>query len=245
MNLTKQKTVKKISRGLASRYPLFYVRGWEEERIERLLAAVASSFYNEKGHLVVWTATKGFDRGDEARDATLADPVAALRHIANAPRPAMYLMKDLPALFDQNPALIRAIRDLYYRLINKRIFVFLSYPELILPEVLKKEIFLVEMDLPSEEEILDRLQAPGDDADVTPEQLHRMAGAMRGLSLNEVVHLQARLFRSGKLDTANALQEIQEEKSQLLSKESCLRFYPPQRSLEDVGGLDWQILSRR
>jgi SpoVK/Ycf46/Vps4 family AAA+-type ATPase len=32
--------------------------------------------------------------------------------------------------------------------------------------------------------------------------------------------------------------EIQDEKAQILRKESCLRFYPPQASLDDVGGLD-------
>jgi hypothetical protein len=71
----------------------------------------------------------------------------------------MYLMKDLPIWFDNNPALVRAVRDLYYRLRQRNIHVFLSYPELILPEILKKEIFLIEMDLPSEEEIVEVLQA--------------------------------------------------------------------------------------
>jgi SpoVK/Ycf46/Vps4 family AAA+-type ATPase len=61
---------------------------------------------------------------------------------------------------------------------------------------------------------------------------------MRGLSLNEVGHLQARLFRGGPVDPVQSLVEVQEEKSQLLRKESCLRFYPPQRSLDGIGGLD-------
>jgi len=61
---------------------------------------------------------------------------------------------------------------------------------------------------------------------------------MRGLSLDEVGHLSARLFRGEALDDKALLIEVQEEKGQILCKESSLEFYPPQRSLEEIGGLD-------
>jgi SpoVK/Ycf46/Vps4 family AAA+-type ATPase len=245
MAVLNRKTVQKISRGLRSRYPLFYVLGWEEERIERLLRSVAKSYYNGAGELVVWSANDGFlpIDGDAAGTALaagegLTDPIAALRAIAESERPAMYLMKDLPIWFEANPGLVRAVRDLYYRLKQRSIHVFLSYPQLILPEILKKELFLIEMDLPSEEEIVDMLAAAPNLGDTPREYLYRFAAAMRGLSLNEVAHLQARLFRGEPAELDATLAEIQEEKSQLLRKESCLRFYPPQRGLDDIGGLE-------
>jgi ATP-dependent 26S proteasome regulatory subunit len=244
-----RKTVQKISRGLRSRYPLFYVLGWEEERIERLLRSVAKSYYNNAGELVLWSANDGFLAGEGAPAGTalaagtdagadLRDPIMALRAIADSERPAMYLMKDLPVWFEANPALVRAVRDLYYRLKHKSIHVFFSYPQLILPEILKKELFLIEMDLPSEEEIVDALVAGPGAADTPRDHLYRFAAAMRGLSLNEVGHLQARIFRGDAVEVDATLAEIQEEKSQLLRKESCLRFYPPQRNLDDIGGLE-------
>ena len=249
MAVLNRKTVQKISRGLRSRYPLFYVLGWEEERIERLLRSVAKSYYNGQGELVVWSANDGFlpIDGDPAGTALAAgsgagldlrDPIAALRAIAESERPAMYMMKDLPVWFEANPALVRAVRDLYYRLKQRSIHVFFSHPQLILPEILKKELFLIEMDLPSEEEIVDTMAAAPNAADTPRDYLYRFAAAMRGLSLNEVGHLQARIFRGDAVDLNATLAEIQEEKSQLLRKESCLRFYPPQRSLEDIGGLE-------
>ncbi len=240
MTALNRKTVQKISRGLRSRYPLFYVLGWEEERIERLLRSVAKSYYNGGGELIVWTATNGFSAagGGGLSGSHLTDPIAALRAIGEAGRPAMYLMKDLPVWFDNNPELVRAVRDLYYRLKHKSTHVFLSYPQLILPEILKKELFLIEMDLPSEEEIVDALAAAPKVGDTPRDHLYRYAAAMRGLSLNEVGHLQARIFRGEGLDLDATLAEIQEEKSQLLRKESCLKFYPPQRSLDDIGGLE-------
>ncbi|WP_374116356.1 AAA family ATPase, partial [Thiolapillus sp.] len=64
-----------------------------------------------------------------------------------------------------------------------------------------------------------------------------MAGS-EGLSLNEVAHLQRRLYGMPDLRLRTAMTEIQEEKAQILAKESVLRFYPPQRSLKDIGGLE-------
>jgi len=230
-------TVQKISRGLRSRYPLFYMLGWDEDQIEQLLRSVAKSFYGEDGHLVVWTAGIGFDPADGA-DAPISDPRAAVQHIAASDRPAMYLLKDLPTWLENDPGLVRGLRDLYYRLRWRNIYVFLSCPLLILPEILKKEVFLVEQDLPSEEEILEVLEAAKPASGPSREQLHRISAAMRGLSLNEVGHLSARLFRGEELETDAALAEVQEEKAQILRKESCLQFYAPQRSLDEVGGLD-------
>lgn len=232
-----RKMAQKISLGLVSRYPLIYILGWEEERIERLLSLVAASYYGEEGHLLTWSSARGFAKDGETVEA-ITDPTAALNHIADATERAIYLMKDLPAWFEGNPALVRAAREVYYRLKNKGIHVFLTHPELILPESLKKEISLVEMELPSEEEILDVLKPREGLSGVSRDQLYRIAGAMKGLTLNEVDHLQNRLFRGKSMDPAKILIEISEEKAQLLRKESCLRFFPAQHALDAVGGLD-------
>jgi AAA+ superfamily predicted ATPase len=239
--------MEKISRGLDSNYPLIYVQGWEEERIERLVTHMASAHFGEEGHLVIWSPAQGFKK-DGATVEAVTDPTEALIRIAGNPQPAFYLMKDLPAWFDGNPGMVRAAREVYYRLRNKGIHVFFTHPELLLPEALKKEIFLVEMDLPSEQEILDYLEPKGNLTGVAREQLYRIAGAMKGLSLNEVDHLQARLFQGQEIDPSQTLLEITEEKAQLLKKESCLRFFPSQHALDSVGGLDnlkdWVIKRR-
>ena len=249
MAIFNQQIVQKITRGLRSRYPLFYILGWEEERIERLLSVIAASAFPEPVPLISWTSSQGFSDSAKPR---VVDPVDALQHILQSGAGAMYLMKDLPAEFEHNPALVRAVRDLYYQLKNKGVFVFFTYPLLLLPDVLKKEVFLVEMPLPTEEEILDKLNlqmaTTDESAAINAELLHRMAVAMKGLSLDEVGHLQARMLKRPDLDMETAMAEIQDEKSQILRKESCLRFYAHQGSLDDVGGLDnlkeW-VLKRR
>ncbi len=224
-----RKTLERITRGLRSNYPLFYLLGWEEARMESLLKAVADSISH--GNLVSWSVGEGFSDDGGARD----DPMAALERVVQDDGANLYLLKDLPLWFDR-PELVRRLRDLYHRLRRGGPRLFVSHPELRLPGMLKKELFLVELALPSAEDILGRLKenAPGWDDDL----LGRLAVAMKGLSLDEVDHLQQRLLTVKELEPVRALREVQEEKAQLLAKESCLRFYPPQRSLDDIGGLD-------
>ncbi|WP_456403660.1 AAA family ATPase [Thiolapillus sp.] len=235
MSTGNRKTLKKLTRGLRSQYPLYYFLGWEEDRMENLLSILKDNLFKEKGKLVTWSVTDGFS--DE--DAVAVEPLQALSRIRQEEGEALYLLKDLPLWFEREPALVRGLRDLYYHLRGKPVYLFISHPVLKIPEALKKELFLVEMALPSEDDILEQLQRHDSATQaLQDDMLYQLAVAMKGLSLNEIGHLQRRLYNMPGLQLDAALAEIQEEKSQILAKESVLRFYPPQRSLDDIGGLD-------
>jgi hypothetical protein len=239
MAAEQNRTVSRILRGLRSRYPVFYLVGWDESRIESLLRSIARSYFGADDRLRVWSAATGFGtHEDPAHPAR--DPMAAIARVAAAPPepPLMYLFKDLPPWFEENPALVRGVRDLYYQLKNSRSVLFMSCPLLRMPEILKKEIFLVDVDLPSEDEILNLLQADPATAEQPAEELFQLAARMRGLSMNEVGHLAARLFQGTPLTGTEMLAEVQEEKAQMLRKESCLQFYPSTLSLDQIGGLE-------
>jgi AAA+ superfamily predicted ATPase len=239
MAAEQNRTVSRILRGLRSRYPVFYLVGWDESRIESLLRSIARSYFGADDRLRVWSAATGFGtHEDPAHPAR--DPMAAIARVAAAPPepPLMYLFKDLPPWFEENPALVRGVRDLYYQLKNGRSVLFMSCPLLRMPEILKKEVFLVDVDLPSEDEILNLLQADPATAEQPAEELFQLAARMRGLSMNEVGHLAARLFQGTPLTGTEMLAEVQEEKAQMLRKESCLQFYPSTLSLDQIGGLE-------
>ena len=105
-----RQTVQKISRGLKSRYPLFYVIGWDEDRIERLLRSVARSYFGADDRVRVWSTSTGFGPDDDP-GAPTTDPGTAVARIAAADLepPLMYVLKDLPTWFENNPALVRGL----------------------------------------------------------------------------------------------------------------------------------------
>lgn len=233
--------VKRIRKGLASRYPLFYILCREEERLERILNQISSAYYKDDRPLAVWTSAGGFyPQGSQLGEKR--DPVEALRHIIASGEERLYLMKDLPAHFENNPVVIRALRDLYYGLTDRNIRVFLSHPVLKLPEDLRSETFLVEFGMPLETEILDYLKTVAAKNNLgeslSDDWFFKCSSAMKGLALNEVRHLLLRLIVEKKLDIEQALPEIYEEKGRALMKEGCLKYIANKVNIGQIGGLE-------
>jgi ATP-dependent 26S proteasome regulatory subunit len=230
-------TTEKIRRGILSRYPLIYIRGREEGRMESLLSQICAEHYPEERPLITWTAGHGFSDSNDCRD-----PMEALVRIRESQQPGIYLLKDLPDFFPNNPTLVRMVRDLYYDLRGRDSFLFFSYPDLLVPETLRQELYLVEMVLPKEKDIRSHLAAILEDKGLaekfTSASLQRLAVAMVGLSLDEVEHLFSRLLDVDSVDMESTLHEVHEEKSQVLEKEGCLRYIQPDFSLDRIGGLE-------
>ncbi|NOY16294.1 MAG: AAA family ATPase [Gammaproteobacteria bacterium] len=230
-----------INHGIISRYPLIYILGWEEERIEKNLAAVSVKHYYDNRPVITWTAGKGFFSGTE-QIADIHDPVEAVEYISKSDKSSFYLLKDLPAFFNGNLLLERVLRDLYQKNKNRDVFVFISFPTLKLPDSLKKEVLLVEFEQPTEKEIITYLKEAlvkyklGDK--INDDWVNQTANAMKGLGLEEIGHLLLTLLRVKKLKPEEVIIETQKEKGLILKKESCLRFIPAITSLDEVGGLD-------
>ena len=243
-------TVGKITQAISSRYPIIYLTAWEEERIEQILVATSRMYYEDRP-LMVWTATRGFYAhqnrasgadGDEVAEPRTTDPVRAIESIAARAEDAIFLMKDLPAHFENNNELVRAIRDLYSEISDRNTLVVLSHPITRVPEVLKKEMFLLELGLPDEQEItgyIEHVLASRDAASgLTDAWASQCATAMHGLTLNEVRHLALRITSEQKTGAEEALTYVLEEKAQVLLKESCLRVVSSRPSMSSVGGLE-------
>ncbi|MDR3393546.1 MAG: AAA family ATPase [Parasulfuritortus sp.] len=235
-------TQARLGKGLLSGYPIFYLQGAEESRMKELLAEQARSHYGNDQSLLLWSVSRGFYNQTGVITEPITDPVAALRHIADSPRKAFYLMQDLPALLADDPRLVRALRDLYQELAGRDTYLFLSYPELILPESLKKQIFLILLGIPTEAELIRHIgqiaEASAVAVQLNEEWRYQCAVAMKGMSLDEAGHLITRLIREGKTDLNTALPEILEEKSYALLKEGCLQYINKSVQLDQVGGLE-------
>jgi AAA+ superfamily predicted ATPase len=229
----------RIAKGLVARYPLFYVLCQEEDRLQAMLEDQALAHYGQPGRLIVWSSTQGLV-GDGARLGS-EDPIAALRAILDSGSDAFYLLKDFPALFD-DPALVRGLRDLYQQLAERDSYVFLSYPQMRIPEALAHQLYVVDLGMPGEREIYDYLKAEAGRGDllgrIDEEWLSTCAAAMKGMALNEVRHLFMRLRAEDKLDLVSAMPDIHAEKAAALLKEGCLKFIDKTVAIDRVGGLE-------
>lgn len=236
----------RIRKALAGGHPLVHVRCDDEERLERLLGAVARQVYGDEQAFHQWSLTTGLVRAcAQAPGAAQAtDPLEALRAVLARSERGFYLFKDLPLLLDERPDVVRALRDAYRALSGKGTHVFLSCSDYRLPRALEREVFLVELGAPDEAEMLAELQrvaqalsgpdTPALDASLLP----TLAAAMRGMMLNEARHLMRRLIREHKLALDTALGEIRDEKASVLMRESCLKYIANTVDIARVGGLE-------
>jgi len=236
-----------LESAVAGRSPLIYLLTTEEERLMKGLREVAAG----QGGVPVftWTCVQGL----EGADATeTQDPVRAVAAVAQRTGPGYFVFKDL-APFLSRPELARALRDLYYRSLDlEHRHVFIVSPELVLPETLRKECYLVEISLPTEDEIaeqLARVQADHPEYTLPEDAVGEVVLALKGLTETEIRQIVHRVGRRGHTDKDRLLDEIFAEKRNIVKKSGYLEFSPPRYDIGSMGGLDnlkeWLIKRRK
>ena len=200
-----------VRRTIVAGTPVAYAVTWEEERLKSLLDDASKELFGDDRPVWEWSAAMGFSAGP-GKDLKLDDPLAALAFLIHEESGAICLMKDLPVHLENNPALVRAVRDVYDAYANRKGSVVMSHPWNVLPAQLGKEVFLFELALPDSAELLDLLHAmQGDqdgDSQFTEDLLERMAAGMVGLSLNEARDLFRKIISESDFDIDSVLMEI-------------------------------------
>ncbi|MGE5276610.1 MAG: AAA family ATPase [Acidobacteriota bacterium] len=234
------KAIDRIRKALVGGHPLIYVQTWEEARVERLAQHLAKTFYGQPAPLGVWSVVEGLVVDGRAVPDT-KDPVKALEAILAAQGKGFYVLKDFLAASDGRPEIVRRLRDVYRALKDRGRHVFLVSPRFGLPEEVKKEVYIVEYELPDDSEIVRLIDANVRrrlGAEVDEASVKRLALALRGLTGDEIGHVLSKVFAQRKTFTEEAFSEILAEKEQMSKKEGVLEFVPPRVSLEDVGGYE-------
>ncbi len=236
-----ESALRRLRQALAARVPLVYVRCDEEARLGRLLGALAEERFGAGRPPVEWSSTRGLSVNGKVV-APITEPFEALNHILVSDGDAFWWMKDLPLLLDGDPRLVRALRDLHATLDGREGAVFLSCPRIRVPEVLEREVFLVDLGAPGEDELGAALRAEA--ARAAPAQAFgedwfaRCATAMKGLTLAEAARLMRRFAAEGRFARDECLAEIRAEKAAVLMREACLKLVPATVDIDHVGGLE-------
>jgi hypothetical protein len=248
--------VEQITKAIQGRNNVVFVRTWEEERAAQLLAGFAQRVYAGTGAVWSWSCVGGLVAGDEPPLPGSTDPLVALRAFVDAataepPRRGFAIFRDLTAFFDR-PEVVRAVREATIRLAGRESFLFLLSAELELPGTLQKEIFLVDLELPGEEELARRVRevaALFPDVVLEPELLDQVAVGLRGLTLDEAGHILQRIYRGKRTAREEVLAEVFAEKQAIVKKSGLLEFVPSATNVDEIGGLEvlkeWLVRRQR
>ncbi len=225
-----------------SRYPLIAVETYEEERVEDMLKALSASLGIP---LFLWTVTEGLKRS--GLDNSLYDtqqPLKALSNIASMKGEGIYLMKDLHRYLHE-VEVVRKLLDLSKLTSWYRRAIILSAPHIDIPPELEKITALLELELPSEQELKVLVRNTLKDlssrhkfkVDLSQEEFERLAESLKGLTLFEAERAVTRAVFDDLALTGKDLQLIIEIKKEMIGKEGILEYYPREEGMAQVGGL--------
>ena len=230
--------VMQLSRLFRARFPYIYLTTWEEERAINLIKKMATSekLIKVSREVYIWTQTKGFTLNGEVIEGTMS-PDKALDFISKCNKNAIFIMCDFHVYFgvkgrqiDYN--VVRKIRDNIAELKTSkyRKNVIFMAPELLIPETMQKEVSLVDLPLPSLDEIktkLEKMLAQNKQIDTTKldESIkEKLCKAALGLTLQEAENAFAlAMVNDGCIDERD-LNIILNEKMQVIKKTGILEF---------------------
>jgi len=225
---------------IRARYPIIYLVSWEERRVERIVRRTASDLGK---HVVVWTCSSGFDPAEvKLSDAT--KPFQALSHIVQVPEKSIFLLKDFHP-FLEDPAVVRRMRDISFKLKTSFKTVIILSPVLKIPVELEKEISVLDVPLPSERELAKILQSvitrakrdPRLTVDIAPSVAAKMVRATCGLTEEEAENAFAKALVNDGRFTEDDLPTIINEKKQIIRKTGVLEYYDLTETFDAIGGL--------
>lgn len=230
---------------IRARYTMIYVVTWEEERALHLLSRIAE---RQKKRLYEWSITDGLravlSAAQGAEETTrLREPMAVLNEILQSDAEALYVLKDFHN-HTEAPGVVRQLRDLSNSLRrSKKTIIFVS-PSLNLPPDLEKSINIIDLPLPSYDDLKallhDTLSGESRSFRVHLNDAERdtMIKAALGLTFAEAENAFAKaIVNDGVLDIGD-IDVIANEKKQVLRKTEVLEYCDVTTSIGGVGGMD-------
>ena len=234
-------------------YPILNILSSEEDRVLERVDELRrdTTRWKEPRELFIWTISRGWltPDGQTAVKEESRDPAMALAFVRKHERPALFLFKDFHPYLSESSKdasrIIRLVRDLAPHLASSGKTMLWVSPVLKIPPELEKDVTVLDMPLPTEEEykailkgFIDRygsgtkvvfnLDEDGKDLIVK---------ACQGLTKCETENALAKaIVGRGRLDVED-VRSILEEKEQIIRKSGILEFFWDNRTFDDVGGL--------
>jgi hypothetical protein len=240
---------------IRARYPILYVVSGEEMRVQEIVLEIAA---RRQKKVFEWTCSTGLVpagtsiQSHKHRNAATKDPIAALDQVIEQVEPALFLFKDFhPYLAKGNASVIRRLKDIALHLKNSFKTVVLVSPLMEIPPELEKEITVLNLPLPTKDELsglLDRIldelrQVKEVDILLDDPGRDRLLQAALGLTLGEAENVFAKIIVKDRRLGVDDVGKVFAEKQQIIRKSGLLEYCTTEETFGGVGGMgvlkDW------
>lgn len=219
-----------------SGYPIIYLVSFDESYIGDSLAAIGKKLFGDDDFkLINWTSAS-VNSGDISN---------SLEQTFSSFEKGFILLRDLHFYLD-DPRVVRRLKDFYNAYIGKRgKYLFLLSSTLNLPAELEKEVTVVDIPLPDTDEtreifkkVISNQRHSAMSETLTSALEDKFVHGLMGLGASEMeLALNRSLHGKDKLDE-DIIEELLEEKAQLVRKSGTLDFVRTKINLDQIGGLE-------
>src|SRR4051812_15191998 len=161
---------------------------------------------------------------------------------ANEQRRDLYVLKDFHEFWLKDPTIRRKVRNLAARLRYTGASLIVTSPTPQLPDELRDDAVIIELPLPSAEDLraeLDQLiQSSRVRSDLTVHGRLRLSQAALGLTSSQARRAFSKAIVRDKVLDDRDIQAVLEEKRAVVRQSQALDFYSAEQTPDDVGGLE-------
>ena len=223
---------------IKSRTPLIWITTKEEERLQHILEESTKKLSFKR--FISWDCVNGL-KGDLNEEGKFTNnPLGVLNWFReqNNELSTVLFLKDFYKFYD-DPSICRTIKELSYFLRKTTNNLIFSSHKLPSSEELDHLITTINLPLPNQDELVYLIRKIGlnTNSNLSEDDLNQLALASSGLSETKVKQVAAKaLTKRGKVSKED-IQDILDEKKQVIARSEILEFFESNSNQSDIGGL--------
>jgi len=239
---------------LRARFPFINITTYEEERLVNELTRIVTTpeLIHTPRKVFVWKSSEGFRNNEGIIEEDTFDKHSALKYIREYDQPAVFVLLDFHIFCEKcnggvDNNIVRSLKDLMPNLkqsMQPKNVIFVS-PTFNSPDDLKKDVTVLDFELPQQEdiervlnEIIDANAGGNLNVNLNDKEKESLVKAAVGLTLQEAENAFARaMVNDGSLN-ASDVDLVLKEKSQVIKKNDLLEYIDSEVNINDVGGLE-------
>ncbi|MDD3146406.1 MAG: AAA family ATPase [Candidatus Riflebacteria bacterium] len=239
----RQSALKPLRDALAGGYPVIAIETWEEDATLATLGSFFNSAFQGRGVFQTWDFQNGLSDATSGNLGRLG-AIEALDKIQECDKPGFFVFKDLSGLLS-DIEIGRRIRNIHFSFRGQNRFLLMTSSEFSIPVELRKDIVLINYQLPDSHEIAaiieEHLQIAskrGIQVDLSPDQVSQAVISLKGFTGAEMKYALNKVCWGRKTLGSDIIPLLHDEKEQLARKDGVLEYVRGTESLADVGGLE-------